>query len=149
MKTVDRAIEEYVRLPYHIVLVRDEDENGNVGYVAEVQELPGCISQGETVEEAYESIQDAMVGWITVALEDGKEIPEPAEEPRASGRFLVRGPKTLHAELMRTAEQEGVSLNQFVIAALAAAVDWRAPTRAESFSFKESASGQTRTNRTG
>jgi len=66
-----------------------------------------------------------MVGWITVALEDGKEIPEPAAEPQYSGKFLVRGPKSLHAALIREAELEGVSLNQFVVSALSAAVEWR------------------------
>jgi antitoxin HicB len=119
-----RTVEEYLDLPYHVVIVRDEDEDGDVGYVAQVQELPGCISQGDTPEEAFESVRDAMYGWIKVALEDGKAIPEPAEEPTYSGRFMVRGPKTLHAALMRAAEQEGVSLNLFVVSALAASVDW-------------------------
>ncbi len=45
-----KTIEGYLRLPYHIVLIRDEDENGQAGYVAEVQELPGCLSQGSTFE---------------------------------------------------------------------------------------------------
>jgi predicted RNase H-like HicB family nuclease len=43
--------------------------------VAEVEELPGAISQGATPEEAVSSVYDAMAGWISIALEDGKEIP--------------------------------------------------------------------------
>jgi antitoxin HicB len=121
-----RTVEDYLDLPYHIVLVRDEDEDGDVGYVARVEELPGCISQGDSPNEAMESVRDAMYGWIKIALEDGKEIPEPITEPAYSGRFMVRGPKTLHAALARAAEQEGVSLNLFVVSALSASVDWRA-----------------------
>src|SRR4051794_3170071 len=117
---VTESVEHFLHLPYHIVLVRDEVEDGDVGYVAQVQELPGCISQGDTPGEAFESIQDAMYGWITVALEDGQEIPLPAEEPEHSGRILVRTPRSLHSALVRAATQEGVSLNQLIVAALAA-----------------------------
>lgn len=115
--------EDYLELPYHIELVRDEDEEGNAGYVAEVEELPGCISQGSTPEEAVHNIRDAMVGWISVALKDGHDIPEPRRN--YSGRFVVRLPQSLHAELARHAAREGASLNQFVTSSLAAAVRWR------------------------
>lgn len=117
--------EEYVDRPYHISLVYDQDEEGASGWVAEVEELPGCISQGATPNEAIENVRDAMLGWVSVALEDGKPIPDPYEEPEFSGRFLVRLPRSLHAELVRQARQEGVSLNQYVSGALAASVHWR------------------------
>jgi RNA polymerase sigma-B factor len=42
-----------------------------------------------------------------------------------SGRLLVRMPQSLHAELARVAEREGVSLNAFITGALASAVGWR------------------------
>src|SRR5512132_2831942 len=49
-----------------------------------------------------------------------------AETPAShSGRLLVRMPGTLHAELAREADREGVSLNAFIIAALSGAVAWR------------------------
>jgi hypothetical protein len=47
------------------------------------------------------------------------------ETRTGSGRILVRLPRTLHAELVDQAEQEGVSLNQFIVAALAGATGWR------------------------
>ena len=46
------------------------------GYVASVPELPGCVSEGDTLEEALEMIQDAMEGWLHVAAEHGDPIPE-------------------------------------------------------------------------
>lgn len=121
MSTVD----EYLSMPYRIELTPDRDEDGRLGWVAEVDELPGCISQGETPEEALEQVRDAMAGWISVALEDGREIPRPRADVGYSGRFLVRLPSSLHAELVRRAELEGVSLNQFVSAVLAGSVHWR------------------------
>ena len=41
-----------------------------------------------------------------------------------SGRLLLRMPAALHAELARTAEREGVSLNQFITRALAGRIGW-------------------------
>lgn len=119
-----RTIEEYLKLPYTISIVQDRDEAGNVGYVAEVEELPGCISQGASIEEAAGNVRDAMVGWLS-ALEDGIEIPEPRDISSFSGRFLLRLPRGLHAELAHQAAQEGVSLNQYVATTLAGATGWR------------------------
>jgi antitoxin HicB len=120
-----RSVEEYLELPYTIELVRDEDDAGNAGYVAEVDELPGCVSQGVTPEEAIRNVFDAMRGWISVALDDGRAIPEPRRDRHFSGRFLLRIPQGLHAELARRAEREGVSLNQFAATTLAGAVGWQ------------------------
>jgi len=120
-----RTLEEYLALPYTIEIVHDHDDDGHAGFVAEVKELPGVISQGETVEEAAANVHDAMAGWISVALEDGIEIPEPVDVDAYSGRFLLRIPRSLHADLARGAEEEGVSLNQFVATTLARVVGSR------------------------
>lgn len=49
------------------------DETG--GYWVEVPSLPGCISQGDTKEEALANIKEAIEGMIEVMLEHGDEIP--------------------------------------------------------------------------
>jgi antitoxin HicB len=72
-----------------------------------------------------------MTGWISVALEDGVEVPEPRDPDAFSGRFLLRLPRGLHAELARQAEQEGVSLNQYVATLLAGATGWHQARRRE------------------
>lgn len=117
-----KTLNDYLQLPYRIVLTPDRDDDGHVGWVAEVAELPGCLSQGKGPDEAVERVSDAMRGWISVALEDGREIPVPREVPPFSGRFLVRIPRSLHAELSAAAAEEGVSLNQFVTVVLARSV---------------------------
>ncbi len=113
-----------MELPYAIVVVHDVDEDGNSGWVAEVEELPGAISQGRTPEEAVARVREAMRDWIAVALEDNVAIPEPRATADFSGRFVVRVPASLHADLVHSADREGVSLNQFVTGALAGAVGW-------------------------
>lgn len=50
------------------------DETG--GYTVEVPSLPGCISEGDTIDEALANIQEAITLYIEVLREDGKEIPE-------------------------------------------------------------------------
>lgn len=119
-----RTLEEYLELPYTITIVHDRDDEGNEGYFVSVEELPGCYSQGATIEEAAARIRDAMEGWLSVALEEGLEIPEPRDPGAYSGRFLLRIPSGLHAELARQAERESVSLNQYVATVLSGAVGW-------------------------
>jgi predicted RNase H-like HicB family nuclease len=121
-----KTLEDYLGLPYSIMVTHDRDDAGAEGYVAEVRELPGVISQGKTPEDAVRNVYDAMAGWISVALQAGVEIPEPRDPASFSGRFLLRLPRGLHAELARQAEDEGVSLNQYVTTMLAGAAGWRA-----------------------
>jgi antitoxin HicB len=117
-------VERYVSLPYHLSVVRDGEKQGG-SWVAAVEELPGCTSRGRTPQEAVGGIEDAIGAWITAALDEGREVPEPKSPTRHSGRLLLRMPRTLHGELTRVAEREGVSLNQFITDVLAAAVGWR------------------------
>ena len=109
---IEREVERYMALPYHIELIPDEGE-----WVVAIPELPGCLSQGETPEEAIKMIREAQRLWLQVALEDGRPIPAPRPEEDYSGRFNVRVPKRLHRDLVRAAEAEGVSLNLFVATA--------------------------------
>jgi antitoxin HicB len=118
------SVEHYASLPYHLLLVRDSDDKGKP-WTASVEELPGCTSRGSTSEEALNGIREAMTGWIAAALQEGREIPEPKSATSHSGRLLLRMPRTLHADLTRASEREGVSLNQFITDALASAVGWR------------------------
>ena len=95
-------------------------------------ELPGCITQGDDFEELGEMVEDAMRAWIETALEDGQDIPEPRTADDYSGKFVVRVPKCLHRRLALAADQDGVSLNQFINVALAAAVGISEPEPAKS-----------------
>lgn len=118
------SVEDYAGLPYHLMVVRDDEEKGRP-WTATVEELPGCTTRGRTADEALGGLQAALTSWIEVALEQGREIPQPKSAGSHSGRLLLRMPRTLHAELTRVADREGVSLNQFITDSLASAVAWR------------------------
>ncbi|MCA9912544.1 MAG: type II toxin-antitoxin system HicB family antitoxin [Anaerolineae bacterium] len=51
--------------------------DGEEGYVAFHPQLPGCISQGDTSEEAIENLADARVLYIETLLQDGLSVPQP------------------------------------------------------------------------
>ena len=68
----NKSLEYYLALPYSILLVPDEN-----GWYAEIPELPGCMTGGETQAEALELIEDAKRSWLEVSLAHGDPIPEP------------------------------------------------------------------------
>ena len=61
-------------LRYEIVIYWSEDDDA---YLAEVPELPGCMSDGETHAEAAANAEDAMRAWIETARELGRAVPQP------------------------------------------------------------------------
>lgn len=109
-----KSIKEYMELPYNYIVQPINDESGFYFY-ARVLEFDGCQSTGETFEEAYENLKEAMEGWIETKLESGFEVPLPVGYDDFSGKFIVRIPKSLHYKLSVEAEQEGVSLNQYAL----------------------------------
>ena len=111
-------VKKYLELPYTIVVKHVTDQSGSY-YFVKVLELDGCMSDGETLEEAYANIYEAMEGWIETALEAGLTVPLPFEGENYSGKFVVRLPRSLHARLAMEAEREGVSLNQYTLYKLA------------------------------
>jgi predicted RNase H-like HicB family nuclease len=120
--TIERKpLEYYFDLRYPFTLEAAPEG----GYFIEIEDLPGCYSQGETVEEAVEMIEEARRLWIEVAYENGQNIPFPKGKRDYSGKFFIRTPKTLHRALVQMADTEGVSLNQFLVATLSRVVGLR------------------------
>ena len=104
----------FMNLPYNYIIQPLQDESGEY-YYAKVLELDGCQSTGETFEEAYKNLKEAMKGWIETKLKNNFDIPLPVGYEDFSGKFIVRIPKSLHYKLAVEAKQEGVSLNQYAL----------------------------------
>ena len=103
---------------YSTEVKRNEDGT----YFARIVEFPGCMTEGNTRDEALANLDDAMRGWIEVKLEDNEPIPPPSTDDQYSGRFVVRMPKSVHRELSQRADREGISLNTMVVSALSRCV---------------------------
>ncbi len=123
--TARKPLEYYLGLKYPATF----EEAPEGGYFIQIEDLPGCYAQGETVEEAKEMIEIARRMWMESAYDDGWAIPLPTDPTKYSGKFNVRVPKELHRKLDQLAEREGVSLNQFLVSTLSMAVGQKEPQR--------------------
>jgi antitoxin HicB len=65
------------QLTYPVVITPLSVEDGG-GFAATVPDLPGCMSDGETPEEALHNVLDAIDSWIEMAEELGHSLPEPS-----------------------------------------------------------------------
>lgn len=111
---VQAELKKYMAMDYPINLVADEEG----GYVVIYPDLPGCITQVETLEEVPAMAREVLELWVESELEVGHSIPPPSYPEEYSGKFNLRLPKSLHRRLAESAEREGVSLNQYVVSLL-------------------------------
>lgn len=65
------------QLTYSVVIQPLSPEDGG-GFIATVPDLPGCMSDGETPQEALDNVQDAIASWIQAARELGHAVPRPS-----------------------------------------------------------------------
>ena len=96
------------------------DEGG--GYLVEYPDIPGCMSDGETVKEAISNGREALRDCLEVFKESGRKLPKPSIE---AAQWRQRLPRTLYSKLTRQAETEGVSINSLVTAIIAEAIGSR------------------------
>ena len=62
---------------YPVIMEPLPDDEGG-GYIAIVPDLPGCMSDGETAEQALASVKDAIAAWIDEAKSIGRAVPPPS-----------------------------------------------------------------------
>jgi len=110
-----KTLEEYLSLEYTFTVEADPDG----GYVVSFPDLPGCLTQIDDLQEVPTSVEEVRSLWLTTAYERGLDLPLPTYPEEAGGKILVRLPKSLHRQLLRQAEREGVSLNQYAVSVLA------------------------------
>jgi antitoxin HicB len=97
-----------------------KDEGG--GYLVEYPEIPGCMSDGETIEEAIANGREALRDCLAVFRESGRPAPRPSIE---AAQWRQRLPRTLYQKLTEQAKSEGVSINSLVTAMIAEAIGSR------------------------
>lgn len=120
IKHLEKDLEYYTKLPYNIIVEMWDDGNG-LYWVARIVELPHCLIHGDTPQEAIAEIEEIKRDWIKSNLERGLKIPEPIPH-KHSGQIRLRIPPSLHKVLADRAVVEGISLNQYMTAALAKSV---------------------------
>lgn len=102
---------------YPFIVKHLSEEDGG-GYMVEYPDLPGCSSDGDTIEEAIQFGKDAVKAWIETASSLNRNIPNPGSSlPNTdySGKYVQRLPKSVHEELSKKAKLEGVSINTLAL----------------------------------
>lgn len=116
MRRSNRELDEY----QFTVRPLSADEGG--GYLVEYPDIPGCMSDGETIEEAIANGRQALRDCLEVFRDSGRKLAKPSIE---AAQWRQRLPRTLYAKLTRQAQREGVSINSFVMSIIAEAVGSR------------------------
>ena len=78
-------------------------------------DLPGCLTVGKSIEDAYRNAEDAKREWMLAAMDSGLAIPEPDTVDQYSGQFKLRLPRSLHRQLVQQSKREGISMNQYCV----------------------------------
>ena len=99
--------------------IRPLAQDGGGGYLISFPDFEECISDGETVEDAIANGRDALKATLAALKAKKFPVPAPNRGGVASGFFVARVPKTVHAQLATRARAEGVSLNTLVLTFIA------------------------------
>lgn len=118
-KDIKARVDYYLKLPYTMT-VQYQDEQGGY-YIAGFLELPDLTMTGSTREEAIQELLLEAPEWFELNIKSGYKIPLPSQPSTYSGRINFRMPKHLHRTVAVIAEREGVSINQFLLSAVAQA----------------------------
>ncbi|MGN0331724.1 MAG: type II toxin-antitoxin system HicB family antitoxin [Lachnospiraceae bacterium] len=113
--------------------------DGSGGYLVEFPDLPGCVTEGKNLEQAFEMATDAASGWVLDELEEGNPVPEASKYedvmPRENGQVntilldmdayaekygekAVRKNVTIPAWLNTFAEKQKINFSQVLQEAL-------------------------------
>lgn len=103
----------------YAITLRHVEVEGESLWRATVRELPDVAEFAETRERAYELALETIDGLKQGAAAQGRHFPDPIEdEEEYTGRVTVRMPVSIHRSVAQQAEQEGVSLNSYIVEAL-------------------------------
>lgn len=94
-------LEEYINLTYSIEVIPDQTTEGEICYMAKHPELPGCMSHGDTPEEAINNLIDAKKIYIETLLEKGQNPSLPVVTPAVLWKVVAS-----QEEIVKTKKEE-------------------------------------------
>ncbi len=118
-KDIKAQVEYYLKLPYTMTVQYQAEQGGY--YIAGFLELPDLTMTGSTREEAIRELLLEAPEWFELCIKSGYKIPLPSQPSTYSGRINFRMPKHLHRAVAVIAAREGVSINQYLLSAVAQA----------------------------
>jgi len=111
MSTMGAADHDYEKYTYRVEWSAEDD-----AHVARCLEFPSLAAHGRTAQQALKEIESVVRAAIAWLEEDGEAVPEPFGLKRYRGNLTPRVPPELHRRLAIQSAEEGVSLNQYILA---------------------------------
>jgi len=96
---MESNVEEYMKLSYSTIIVPDVTTDGEACYLAKNPELEGCMSHGDTPEEAMHNLFEARRLYISTLIAEGLDVPPP-QGPRVSWEVVTsvsEEPESVHS----------------------------------------------------
>lgn len=83
---LDQLVGLALTAPYRWVLIPQREDGG---FTAMIEEFPGCVTEGDTLQEAWDCLQGAADGWIRACWKKDGKLPVPIEmlQEAVSGRL--------------------------------------------------------------
>ena len=106
-----KPLNYYLELEYPFDVVAEPEG----GYVILFPDLPGCMTQVESLAEVGPMAEEARSLWIETAYDHGIAIPSPSYPEEYSGKFNLRLPRSLHCLLAEAAKRDNISHNQYAV----------------------------------
>ena len=118
-----KDLEYYMNLNYPVEILKiPEDEGG--GFSASIPQLGKYtyVAHGDTIKEAIENLNQTKKYFFERDLNEGIRIPEPVTDDISdfSGKFVLRMSRSLHMKLKRQADENNISMNQWIVELLSA-----------------------------
>ncbi len=107
----NKDLNYYLNLPWSYKFEWSDIDNC---YIASVAELKGCMSDGETMDEAVNMIKDALESYLTACIENGFEIPEPVHLSDFKGNITYRTTPEKHYKIAKKAKSSNKTINRVI-----------------------------------
>jgi len=106
-----KNLDYYLNLPYTYIIEWSDVDECFLGSIAELEHNMTC---GQTRDDVFDNLKEALVSYITTSLDNNLEIPEPLKITDFKGIITYRTSKERHYRLAKQAKLIGKSINAFI-----------------------------------
>ena len=110
-KMIKKTLDYYLNLPYTYIIEWSDVDGCFLGNITELEYNMTC---GQTREEVFENLKEALISYVTTSLDNNMEIQEPLRIDDFKGSITYRTSKERHYMLAKQAKLYGKSINTFI-----------------------------------
>ena len=107
----NKDLNHYLKLPYTFIIEWSDVDDCFLGSIVELEHNMTC---GQTRDEVFNNLNEALVSYVKTSLDNNLEIPEPLKVEDYKGSITYRTSKERHYKLAKQARLNGKSINAFI-----------------------------------